>query len=69
MTSAAFRPLRGLDFVHVLTHLCNFRTPGWAMIVMHIGCLVDLDTVPSVLAPPEVFGRQQLIFEEAPPYD
>ena len=65
-TSAAFR---GLDLVHVLTHLCNFRTPGWAMIVMHISCLVDLDAVPSVLAPPEVFGRQQLIFEEAPPYD
>ncbi len=37
--------------------------------MMHISCLVDLDTVPSVLAPPEVFGRQQLIFEEAPPYN
>ena len=68
-TSAAFRPLRGLDLVHVLTHLCDFRTPGWAMIVMHVSCLVDLDAVPSVLASPEVFGCQKLIFEEAPPYD
>ncbi len=39
------------------------------MIEMHISCLVDLDAVPSVLAPPEVFGCQQLIFEEAPPND
>ena len=35
-TFAAFRPLRGLDLVHVLMHLCDFRAPGWAMIVMHI---------------------------------
>ncbi len=68
-TSAAFCPLRGLDLVHVLTHLCDFRTPGWVMIVTHISCFVDLDAVPSVLAPPEVFGPQQLILEEALPYD
>ncbi len=37
------------------------------MIVMHMSCLVDQDAVPSVLA--EVFGRQQLIFEEGLPYD
>ena len=52
-TSAAFRPLRGLDLAHVLTHLCDFRTPGWAMIVMHVSCLVNLDTVLSVHAPPK----------------
>ncbi len=30
---------------------------------------VDLDAVHSVLAPPEVFGHQPLIFEEAPSYN
>ncbi len=68
-TYAAFRPLRGLDLVHALTHPFDFRTPGWVTIVMHISCFVDLDAVPSALAPPEVFGHQQLIFEKAPPYD
>ena len=33
------RSLCGLDLVHVLTHLCDFRTPSWEMMVIPTRCL------------------------------